>query len=216
MDETQRHELGYAAGLLLYFPQQCHVVGELRRGFAVAEHHGGRGGDCQIVGRGDYFNPLVNGDAPRGDAVAQFLVQHFGGRSGQAAHAGGFQPLQVFADGAAGTDGAVQHFLGGKAVDVHLRQGFLDGGAEADVQIALHLGRQAGLDAYLGGAVIPRFLGAADDFLDGEVVALLFAEIAAEGAEAATLDADIGEIDVAVDDVGGDVAHGAAAQFVGH
>ena len=38
---------------------------------------------------------------------------------------------------------------------------------------------------------------------------------AAEGAKAAGLDADVGEIDVAIDHVGDDIADGARAQIVG-
>src|SRR6185436_851516 len=45
--------------------------------------------------------------------------------------------------------------------------------------------------------------------------ALLLAVVAREGAEAAVLDADVGEIDVAVHDVGDGVAHVTPAQLVG-
>ena len=78
MDEAERHELGDSSGLLLNAPQKSHVVAELLRRLPVAEHHGGCGWDAQFVGRGDYFNPLVNRNAPRRDAVAQLLVQHLG------------------------------------------------------------------------------------------------------------------------------------------
>ena len=40
--------------------------------------------------------------------------------------------------------------------------------------------------------------------------------VAAEGAEAAPLDADVGEVDVSVDHVGDEVSDSAASEFVGH
>ena len=99
-------------------------------------------------------------------------------------------------------------------MDVHVRQLLLQCAAEALVQVALHLGRQAGLDADLGRAQIPRLFGAPHYLLRRQQVALLGAMVAAEGAEAAALDADVREVDVAVDDVRHDVAHLLAAQRI--
>ena len=98
---------------------------------------------------------------------------------------------------------------------MHVRQRFLDRFTKPDVQVALHLGGQSGLDANLGGAVVPGFLGPADNLIHRKEVALLLPEVTAESAEAATLDAHVGEVDVSVDHVGDDVSHGPPAEFVG-
>ena len=86
---------------------------------------------------------------------------------------------------------------------------------EIDVVAAVQLRRQPGLDADLGARRDPTPPRAPHDLLDGQEVALLLAVVAAERAEAAVLDADVGEVDVAVDDVGDDVADLAPAQLVG-
>ena len=214
--ETQRDKLGEATGALLNIPQQGDVSHDLGVGLTVPEHDRGGGRDAQVVGGGYHLNPLVNGDAARGDDVPQPLVQHFGGGSRQAAHASVLQSLQILADAAPGADGAVQHLLRRKPVDVHIGQLFLDRRAQPDVQVALHLGRKAGLDADLGCAVVLGLPGAADDLAHRQEVPFLLAEVPAEGAEPAPLDADVGEVDVPVHHVSDHIADDAAAQLVGH
>ena len=86
---------------------------------------------------------------------------------------------------------------------------------EVDVEAPVELGRQPGLDADLGGAQVPRLAGAPHDLLDRQEVALLLAVVARERAEAAVLDAHVGEVDVAVHDIGDGVADVAPAQLVG-
>ena len=72
------------------------------------------------MGVGDHLDPLVHGDPTRGDDVAQFLVQDLGGGAGQAPHAGIFQTLEVFPNGALGPDRTVKHFFRGETMDVHV------------------------------------------------------------------------------------------------
>src|SRR5215470_4693302 len=78
----------------------------------------------------------------------------------------------------------------------------------------VHAGRQTRLHTNFTGAQLVGFSGAADDFLSGEKIAFLGEMTAAKRAEAAGLDADIGEIDVAVDDIGYDVADGLSAEII--
>ena len=215
IDKTQRHKLGKTAGVLLNIPQQGQMPGQVFRGFQMAEHHRGSGGNPQVMGGGNDLNPLVDADASGGNAVAQFLIQHFRRSSRQAANPGRLQFPQILRDGAAGAEGAVKHFLRRKAVNVHFRQFRFEGRAEFYVKIALHLRRQAGLDANLGSPVVPGFLGPAHDFIERQEVALLLAKVPAESAKAAALNADIGKVDVAVDHIGDQIAGGAAAQLVG-
>ena len=121
---------------------------------------------------------------------------------------------EVLRDGQPGAGRAVEDLLRGEGVQVHLGQGGLDGAAEIDVVAAVELRGQAGLDADLGRAELPRLDGAANHLVHREEVALLLAMVAAERAEAAMLDADVGEVDVAVHDVGDHVARLAAAHLV--
>ena len=160
-------ELREATGLLLDVPEQGDVAHNLRVGFPVAEHHRRRGRDTQVMGVGDHLEPLINGDPPGGDDVAQFLVQNLSGCSGQAAHAGILQTLKVLSDGALRSYGSVKHLFRGETVDVHVWQFFLDGFAQSDVEVPFHLRGQPGLDADLGSSVFLSFFGAADDSFTG-------------------------------------------------
>jgi hypothetical protein len=164
----------------------------------------------------DNFHPLVDRYAPRGYLVPEVLVQHFCRRSWQAAHTSVPQSLKVFPDRTPGANGPVENFLRGKTVDVHVRQRFLNGSAKPDVQIPLHLRRQTSLDADFCRAVVPSLLGSPNYFLDWEIVALFFAEVAAESAEPTTLDANVGEIYVSIYYVSYDISDRAPPQFIGH
>ena len=167
------------------------------------------------MGGPDHLDPLRGADAPRGNAVPQLVVQNLGRGPRQAADPGLAQREQVVADRPPGPHRAVQDLFGGEPVDVDVREELLDPPGQPDVEVALHFGGEAGLDAHLGRAEVPRFLRAPQDLFLGEKIALLLAEVAAERAEAAPLDADVGKVDVAVHDVGDGVPHRLTPQMVG-
>ena len=77
------------------------------------------------------------------------------------------------------------------------------------------LGVDAALHADLGGAELPRLLGAVGDLVERERVGVGVGAPLGERAEPAADVADVGEVDVAVDDVGDVVADRLAAQVVG-
>ena len=147
--------------------------------------------------------------------MAQLVVEHLGRGAGQRVEAGVAQLDEEVADRLPAQLGAVLHLLGREGVQMQRGRGPLDGAHQLDVEAAVETGRQARLDAHLGGADVARLDGAADDLLDVEEVAFVAALGARERAEAAGLDADVGEVDVAVDDVGDLVADLAASQLVG-
>ena len=166
--------------------------------------------------RGDDLDPLIHRDAAARDPVADLLVEDLRRCSRQGAEPRRPQGLEILGYGQAGAEAAVQHLLRGEGVQMHLGHGGLDGPAEVDVVRAVELGGQPRLDAHLGGAHLPGLHGAADDFLQGKEVSLLLAVVAAEGAEGAVLDAHVGEVDVAIDDVGDEVAGLPEAHLVRH
>ena len=75
--------------------------------------------------------------------------------------------------------------------------------------------RQAALNADFGGAEFPGLDRFPRHVVEREKIGVRFARAAAEGAELASHETDIGEIDVAVHDVGDDVAGEFGAQHVG-
>ena len=81
--------------------------------------------------------------------------------------------------------------------------------------VAGQLRVDAALHADLGGAELPGLLGAVGDLVEGERVGVGVGAPLGERAEPAADVADVGEVDVPVDDVGDVVADGVAAQVVG-
>ncbi len=77
------------------------------------------------------------------------------------------------------------------------------------------IARQAALNADFGCAEFPGFHGFLRHLLEAEKVGVCLARAAAEGAELAAHKTNVGEIDVAIDDVGHEVADEFAAQSVG-
>ena len=159
MDEAEWHELGEAAAAPLQVAQQKQVASAVARGFQVAVHDGGAGGDSQGVSRGHHLDPLIGADPSRGDNLADPVVQDFCRGARQTADSGLFQRLQVVADAQAGLLGPVEDLFRGKGVKVDGGRCLLHRPAELDVVAPIHAGRQARLDADLRGSVALCFQG---------------------------------------------------------
>ena len=101
-----------------------------------------------------------------------------------------------------GTPCAVLDLLGGESVEVEVRLGLLHGSADLNVEVPRHIRGQPCLYADFGRSQASSFRGTADDFVDWKIVGFVGTVGPAEGAESASFDAHVGEIDVAIDDVG--------------
>ncbi len=99
---------------------------------------------------------------------------------------------------------------------MYVRKILLDSLQDVNIQLAVHLWRQAGLYTHLGGAKACRLFCPSHYFFGWQKVALFFAEIPAESTKAALLDADICKVDIPVYDVGDNVAHGLSPELVRH
>ena len=113
---------------------------------------------------------------------------------------------QEVLDGQPGAGGAVDDLHRAERVHVHLGDPLLHRGDEVEVRRAGQLGVDAALHADLGGAELPRLLGAVGDLVEGERVGVGVGAALGERAEPAADVADVGEVDVPVDDVGDLVA----------
>ena len=99
---------------------------------------------------------------------------------------------------------------------MNLRCGFLHDSAQLDVAVPSEIGREPGLQAHLGCAHLPRLTHTPCDLVLRKEVTLLRAHAARERAKLAVLDADVREVDVAVDHVGDAIAHLLTAELVGN
>src|SRR6185295_2864267 len=102
---------------------------------------------------------------------------------------------------------------------MHVRHRRFHGGNDAKIGLPRIAGTDAALQTHLGSAALPGLAGAPADLGGVEVVGgVAMAEVVSplrKGAELAAIGADVGVVDVAVDDVGDGGANGARAQRVG-
>ena len=85
-----------------------------------------------------------------------------------------------------------------------MREALLDAAEEVLVPLDLEVGVQAALHQHAGAAQVERLLDLLEDRLLGQNVPFGVAHGPVERAEAAILGAEVGVVDVAVDDVGDD------------
>ena len=163
----------------------------------------------------DDFDPLRGGKFVGREDVADLVVENFGGGAGQRAQAVVAQHGKVVRQRHAGEFDAVDNFHRRERVDVHARDGVLHGAQNVAVVELGQIARQAALNADFGRAKFPGLHGLPSHVVERVKVCIGLARPAAEGAELASHKTDVGEIDVAVDHVGDDVADEFGAQHVG-
>ncbi len=144
---------------------------------------------------------------------ANVVVENFGGGARQRAETGVAQPLQITRQRLADAVRAVPNLERREGVDMHARHGIFHRAQQREIGRAVERRMDAALHADFGGAALPGFRGTARDFIEREVVGLAAQIVGGlalgEGAEGAFVFADVGIVDVAVDDV----AHGLAADL---
>ena len=217
--ERQRHEFGDAAGFGLQVAQNKQMPRPGNRALDMAVHNGRSRAQPLVVGGLDGRHPFRGVDLVGADDGANFVVQNFRRRARQRAKAGLFQTGQQRIEADAKGGRALGDFQRGKGMDVHARNRLSDRRANTDIGFAGIIRMDAALQADLGGATVPGFLRAAGDFLHREIIGR-----AAQGfvgfslgkrAELAFVVADIGVVDVTVDDVTDHVTADGAAKRVG-
>ena len=166
-----------------------------------------------------HLEPLRGVDLVRAQNGADLVVEDLRGGARQRAEAGVLQPAQEGLERDAERRRALPHLERRERVDVHVGRRFLHRAAEVEIGLAGVVGVDAALHADFGGAALPGLDHAALHLVEPEVVGLaaqVLGQLAlGEGAELALEVADVGVVDVAVDDVGDDVAARLAPQRVG-
>src|SRR5579863_963280 len=170
--------------------------------------------------RGPYdVEPLCRIHLVRADDGAHLVVQDLGGGARQGAQSRGLELRQKRPNWDAKRRRALRDLQWREGVNVHIRDRRLDGAANAEIGLAGVIWMDAALKAYLGGASLPRLDRAADDFLKGEVIGRAAQRLMrltfGKGAELAAVVANIGVVDVAVDDVADNVAARRPAKLIG-
>ena len=186
--------------------------------FEVAEQDRRGGGQADQMRIAHDLEPEVGGQLVRTDLVAHVVGQDFRRGAGKRAQPLVAQARQVVARRHPQRRCTLPDFERRERVDVQVGAGVFHRAQDRDVGLA-GIGRvDAALQAHLGRALGHRFARTLGDFLEVEIVGFVAkARLAAglgKGAERAGVRADVGVVDVAIDDVGHLVAHRRCAQAV--
>ncbi len=202
VNEAERNEFGETSSAFLDGTEQQEMADPIGGVLHVAVHHGGGRRDAEFVRRGDDLHPARDGQFVGAELAANAIVENFGSGAGNAAETFVFQHRQIVEERHAGLFNAVGNFHGGKSMHMQGGDGALDGAKDVAVEESVEIARQPALDADFGGAGVPGLLSFADDIRRRERVGVGSVGAFAETAEAAADEADVGKINVAIDNVG--------------
>jgi hypothetical protein len=188
------------------------VFDAVLHGFDMAKHHGDAAGQAQAVRGVHHTHPLRGTGLERGNAVAHAVHEDFPAATRQRSQPGGHEVPQdrfhrLVEELAEGDD-----LAGAEAVDVDLRELRLDAREQVQIPLLRQLRVMPALHENLRAAQRHGLLDLAVHLLRRDDVAVGVLLGAVEGAELAIDVADVGVVDVAVNDVGDDLV---AASAVG-
>ena len=200
-------EGGEAAGFFLEAADNLEVIDALLEGLADAEHHGGGGAHAEFVGSAVDADPVLGAAFEAGDAFADVVVEDLGAAARDGLEAGVAETHDGVAEGEVGVLGDGEDFAGGEAMEPDVGEALADAGEEGFEPVDFEVGMDAALHEDASAA---HLFGFGDFGVDGvEVEDVAFGgggafERPVEGAEGAVLGAEVGVVDVAIDDVADD------------
>jgi len=190
-----------AAGPVLQVPQSDQVLDALRGRLDVAEHHGARRPEACLVHALVHLQPAIRRGLLGGDDLAHALDQHLGARAGDAAEPRSDEVLQDLLDRPLLHVAEVIQLGSGEGVAVDV-EASPDVGDQLAPPVREQVGVVPSLHQQLLAAQPHGLLDLAVDLVPREDVRLAVAGPTVERAEPAVRDADVGGVQVAVDDVG--------------
>ncbi len=167
------------------------------------------------MGRAVDVEPVLGVGLVFANVVAHLGMEDLGAAARHAAQAGIDQVLQDLAQRLFGQVLEPIDLDAGPALEVQLGIGLVQDANDVDVPLVRHLVMQAADDVHLGAAVLDRLAAALQDLLVAHHVPFRVAQIGAESAEDAAVDADVRRIQMRIDVVIREVAVLALADDVG-
>jgi hypothetical protein len=181
------------------------VLDAIGQRFHVPEHHRGRAGQSLAVRHVHHAHPFGRHSLQRSDALANPIHENLPAAPRQRTQSGpGKVPHDLF-------DRLVKEFLEGEqlaraeSMDVDLREAAANVGQQIQVPLFGQLGMMPALHQNLRAPEGDRFLNLAIQFLPRDDVGIVILFRAIEGAEFTIDVANVGVVDVAVDNVGDDL-----------
>ena len=213
--KRQRDERLKAARLVLQLAQPAEVIDAVPGLLDVAVEHRGVGAQAELVRLAVDAEPLGGVGLVLADLIADFGMKNLRAAAGQTAQARVLELGEKVARRPAGQPGEPVPFHRRVRLEVQPRMRLVDDADDVQIPFVRQLMVQTADDVQLGGAAALGLGGALQDLLVGHDVALFAAQVGAESAEGAAVDADVGRIEVRVDVVIGEIAVLALADDVG-
>ena len=202
--ERPGNECGEAASFFLQIVDALEVVDPIFISFADAEHHSGGSPHAELMCGAVHIEPIVSEAFEARDFVADFVVENFSAATRNGIKSGITQAADGVFDAQAADIGDANNLRGGEAMQMHLREALLQATQEGLVPVNLQVGMQSALQQNAGAAQLHSLAHFVVDGLEIEDVSLCcqFAlERAIESAESTIFSAEVGVVDVAVDNV---------------
>ena len=203
--ERPRDERGEAAARVLLRADAFEMLDAVRDGLDVAEHHRGRRTQAEAVRDIHHGEPVVAHGLERRDAFAHAIDENFAAATGDRAKARGVKIGDDFFKRFVEDIAEVNELARAEAVNVHLRKLRFDVREQVEVPLLGKFRMMPALHENLRAAERDGFLDFAVHFVVRDDVGIVVTLDAVERAELAIHVANIGVIDVAIDDVSDDV-----------
>jgi len=203
--EAPGDEGGESSGFFLQIVEALKVVDAVSVVLSHSEHHGRRGPHADLVGRAVDVDPVFGEALEAGDLVADLIVEDFSAAAGNRVQAGIAQAQDGVADRQAARLGDGDNLRRRVAMQMHPRKSFPDAAEHLLVPVDFEVGMQPSLHQHAGAAEFDGFTNLVVDGVEIEDVAFLCSRAlqrTIKRAEGAVLGAEVGVVDVAVDDVG--------------
>lgn len=208
-------EAGEAVGFILEFAEAAEVVDAVGVGFEVAVEHGAGTSATHAVPGSMDVEVFLGGFLAAGDLGTDGGGKDFGAAAGERVETGFAEFGEGIGDGFTGEPGEVEDFDGGEALQLESGVELFEGAEEVEVIGEGEGGVETADDMEFGDAEFEGLSGLFDHGFGGELEAVGVAFFAGEGAELAGEDAVVGVVEVAIDEVGGEVTDLALAGEVG-
>ena len=150
-----------------------------------------------------HSQPALGRELFRAELLADAGAEDLGAAAGQGPQARLLQGQQGVRDAQSGLVGQVGDLHRGEGLEMHLRAQLFNAPEHVEIKGEGQVRVAAADDVDLGDGLVGPLLDLAQDLLQGHLIGPRLPGLAAEGAELAPIDADIGVVDMLVVDIEG-------------
>src|ERR1700726_727411 len=205
--EGEWDKSGETAGLILQLAQLAQVIDALSESFDMSVEHGASAAAPHGVPGGMDIEPFRGSLLTATNFISHRGIENFRAAAGHGSEAGVAQKLKCVADGHAKNSLCqMAHLDGRERLDVQIWIKRAQAAQEIEVPILFQCRMQTTNHVHFSNPEAACFSDSADDVVNGSLEGMGIAFFGGEGAELAGENANIGVIDVAIQDIGRVVA----------